>query len=126
MNNNLTHICGEMPIDKTIYIKDNEIYIVEQIDLYENTKQIVDYKYCPYCSEVLIQINNNTTTSKIFTKRECEIIKLIINGYTYKQIAKMLYVTHSTINSHMRNLRDKLKVRTKTQIVCKYLNIVNK
>ena len=43
----------------------------------------------------------------IFTDREFEIIKLIASGLNSEQIAKKLFVSTFTINTHRRNILDK-------------------
>ncbi len=43
--------------------------------------------------------------------REMEILKLIGSGYSTGEMAKMLNISSYTIESHRRNLKDKLKVK---------------
>ncbi|MGM0589622.1 MAG: response regulator [Bacteroidota bacterium] len=56
------------------------------------------------------------------TNREQEILSLLATGYMYKEIADELHVSMDTVKSHIRNIYDKLQVRSKTEAVVKYLN----
>ncbi|MCA9188576.1 MAG: helix-turn-helix transcriptional regulator, partial [Planctomycetales bacterium] len=49
--------------------------------------------------------------------REREFLELLAHGQTLKQIAATLDVSLSTINSHMRNVRRKLKLSAPNEVV---------
>lgn len=53
------------------------------------------------------------------TPRELEILGLIAEGLTNRQIATRLYVTESTVKTHAYRLFDKLGVRRRIQAVQK-------
>lgn len=50
------------------------------------------------------------------SKREREVIKYIAEGCTNKEIAQKLHLSPYTIKSHVHNILDKLKLRTRIQI----------
>jgi len=54
-----------------------------------------------YPDQALLMIGN------IFTRREFEIIKLLENGCSSEQIAKKLYLSPKTVNTHRRNILTK-------------------
>ena len=61
-------------------------------------------------------------TSKYkLTKRESEITQLIVNGFTCKEIARKLDLSHRTIEVHKANLMKKLGVRTKAELTSKII-----
>jgi len=71
------------------------------------------------------QIVNNTVnlsnTSQIdksvrMTKREKQVIKLIADGDTNKEIANKLHLSTYTIKSHVHNILEKLALNTRVQI----------
>jgi len=45
------------------------------------------------------------------SRREAEVLKLIAYELTSKEIAQELFISTNTVNTHKRNLRDKLDVR---------------
>ncbi|NES71918.1 MAG: response regulator transcription factor [Okeania sp. SIO2D1] len=49
------------------------------------------------------------------TKRELDVLELIVAGYSNQQIASKLYVTEGTVKTHVRNLLNKLCVDDRTQ-----------
>jgi DNA-binding NarL/FixJ family response regulator len=53
------------------------------------------------------------------TEREREILALIAQGASNRQVAERLYVTEGTIKNHMSSILGKLGVRDRTQAVLK-------
>lgn len=51
------------------------------------------------------------------TKREIEILRMIAQGYTTKEIGESLYVSEFTINAHRRNICRKLNIYTPVGLV---------
>jgi two-component system nitrate/nitrite response regulator NarL len=51
------------------------------------------------------------------TRREREVLKHIADGMSDQEIAQLLYVSPSTIESHRKNLRSKLGARNSAEIV---------
>lgn len=49
------------------------------------------------------------------TKRELEILALIVQGDTNSEIADKLYLTVGTVKTHLRNIFNKLNVSDRTQ-----------
>ena len=50
------------------------------------------------------------------TKRELEIIKLIADGSTNKEMAQILNLSPHTVKSHVHNILEKLSLHTRVQI----------
>ena len=53
------------------------------------------------------------------TKREQEILELMVNGFTKKRIADHLYLSYHTVNAHLKNIYTKLHVNTRSGAVSK-------
>lgn len=49
------------------------------------------------------------------TERELEILQLIVDGYTNKEIAQALYISEKTVKNHVTNLLRKLDLSDRTQ-----------
>ncbi|OLD99588.1 MAG: hypothetical protein AUG91_06430 [Actinobacteria bacterium 13_1_20CM_4_69_9] len=49
------------------------------------------------------------------TKREIEILRLVAEGYSNSQLAKMLWVTEQTVKFHLSNIYRKLDVANRTE-----------
>jgi DNA-binding NarL/FixJ family response regulator len=49
--------------------------------------------------------------------RESEILTLVARGYTYSELAKLIGVSVSTVQTHVRSIYSKLAVHSKTEAV---------
>lgn len=73
--------------------------------------------------EVFINRNENfvLNTSLIsgleISKRELEILNLLAQGLSNQEIASKIFVSLSTVKTHIQNLFEKLEVRRRTQAV---------
>lgn len=64
-------------------------------------------------------ITKNTAdgSKKLITKREREIVKLIVKGYTSAEIAKLLFISTRTVETHRSNLMNKLELKNTAALV---------
>ena len=60
------------------------------------------------------------------SKRELEILSLLAQGHSNQEIAAKLFVSLSTVKTHIQNLFEKLEVKRRTQAVekAKRLNLI--
>ncbi len=49
------------------------------------------------------------------TKRELEILSLIVEGHSSKQVADQLFVSKRTVDFHLDNIYEKLQVTNRMQ-----------
>lgn len=56
------------------------------------------------------------------TKRETEVISILITGKSNDEIAKDLHVSVNTVRTHLGSCYKKLSVKNRTELVIKYLN----
>jgi len=54
---------------------------------------------------------------KLITKREKEIVKLIVKGYTSAEIANLLFISPRTVETHRSNLMNKLELKNTAALV---------
>ena len=55
------------------------------------------------------------------TARESEILQHLVSGSSYKKISKDLFISFDTVNSHIKNIYEKLQVHSKSEAVAKAL-----
>ncbi len=67
--------------------------------------------------EYLSQSASSKISSAKLTKREREILQLIAEGFTNKEIAKKLVLSPSTVHSHRTNLLHKLNLNSRHELV---------
>lgn len=58
-----------------------------------------------------------TKNNDILSKREQEIVRLIILGYTNQEIANQLYISVKTVENHKSNIMQKLELKSKADLV---------
>jgi two-component system response regulator NreC len=51
------------------------------------------------------------------TPREIDVLKLIVQGYTNRQIGEELCISVRTVEGHRANLSDKLGTRSRVELV---------
>ena len=74
--------------------------------------------FCPSITEKLLEYEKEVdSTDKLLSKRELEIIVLIAKGHTTNQIAKKLFISIHTVNSHRKNILKKLDLKSPIELV---------
>jgi len=64
-----------------------------------------------------IQKEEKEKNDYALSDREVEILKLTIDGYSYKQIAAKLFLSINTVKKHLSNIYHKLHVTSKAQAI---------
>lgn len=57
--------------------------------------------------------------SALFTRREKELLKLVVRGMSYKEMALKMDITAFTVNHHLKKIYQKLNVRSKAELISK-------
>lgn len=68
-------------------------------------------------SYVRSQMHRAGAQPKELTDREEEVLRLIAQGYSNKEIATQLSISVKTVESHKANLMEKLEITSRTEIV---------
>lgn len=56
------------------------------------------------------------------TKRELEVLELLTAGVTYRGVAQQLFISETTVKTHVNNIFQKLQVNDRTQAVLYAIN----
>lgn len=59
---------------------------------------------------------------QFLTQREEEVLELLTRGVTYKGVAKQLFISETTVKTHVNNIFQKLQVNDRTQAVLYAIN----
>ena len=62
------------------------------------------------------QVNHKDPTESL-TQRETEILRLIVEGYTNRQIGQELNISVRTVEGHRANISDKLDIHSRVELV---------
>ena len=97
-------------------------YVLKNADREELSEAIHKaYKGETWLSEEAERILKDYTSGRskipVLTRREKEVLSLIAEGYTNPEIAKQLFVSTETIDSHRKNLLAKLNVRNTATLI---------
>lgn len=68
------------------------------------------------CEEAMMTLRKKNKAETL-TNREKEILRLIVEGFSTKEIAVKLYLSFETVHSYMKNIRLKLGVSNTASIV---------
>lgn len=78
----------------------------------------------PFVAEKVLHIFSETFQPHKdykLTKREKEILKLLIEGQSKKQIADLLFISNLTVETHIKNIYGKLHVHSQVDLVAKVI-----
>jgi len=73
----------------------------------------------PGISRVVVQayVNRSDLTSNPLSDRERQVLQLVAEGKTNKEIAALLVISVKTVESHRTNIMDKLNIRDTAGLV---------
>ena len=71
-------------------------------------------------------LNTSLISQLELSKREMEILDLLAKGHSNQEIASTLFVSLSTVKTHLQNLFEKLDVKRRTQAIekARSLNLI--
>ncbi|HLV97480.1 MAG TPA: response regulator transcription factor, partial [Ktedonobacterales bacterium] len=69
----------------------------------------------PKAAARLMQVVQAPEAPEALTERETEVLKLLAQGYSNKQIARTLHNTEQTVKTHVSHILAKLGVQSRTQ-----------
>jgi DNA-binding NarL/FixJ family response regulator len=120
---------------------DDEKYIVQSLksgasgfliknaklmDIYSSIRDVYNSGAClsPKAAKKLIDHLKSNVSEQLaarLTKREMELVNLLKEGFSYKEMAKRMFVSVYTINHHLKNIYQKLGVESKSELISKIL-----
>ena len=80
-------------------------------------KEVLVVKEVPLRSTEPFALNEERMKHLGITKRELEILELIAQGMSNREIAEKLFVSENTVKTHSSRLFDKLSAKRRTQAV---------
>lgn len=57
------------------------------------------------------------STEEFFSKREREVLVLLAQGYSTREISRKLFITEKTVESHRKNLVNKAQVKNTVELI---------
>ncbi len=100
-------------------------YLLKSLDRYElfdcieniYTKDFVIGKSVTKSKKMNPIFNDSFFDKYKLTKRETEIVKLIVEGQTSRQICNNLFISLNTVETHRKNIFKKLKIKSLSELI---------
>lgn len=101
-------------------------------ELDENGKTVIEFKSTPAEITSTLKsiksvfeenefIKNHISEYSSLSKREIEVLSLLGKGKKHQDIADNLFISIHTVRDHIKNIKQKLDVKTNTELL-KYFN----
>lgn len=74
--------------------------------------------YAPELVDIIYDDEDNTENP--LTERESEVLKLVSEGKTTKEIANKLFLSHGTVRNYISTILDKLNVNNRIEAISRY------
>ena len=112
----------ELNTIKGIHLKDSrKVDLITAITIIANREK----SFCPQIIDILQRMTSQKNTANIksvqklknLTVREAEIVKLVAEGKTAKEIAQKLLISIHTVNTYRKNILKKLGVKNSSELV---------
>ena len=97
--------------------------LVDAIRKVNRGESLVDSKMQTRLFDRYSQLVKKQTVEHTLTNRELEVLHLIANGASNKDIAAELYISVKTVKTHITHIFEKLEVRDRTESVTKALKL---
>ena len=75
-----------------------------------------------FCSKFKKMNNRNKLQNEVLSKREIDVLQSIAQGYSTKEIARFLYISENTVETHRQNLFSKLKAHNMADLIVKAIS----
>ena len=96
-----------------------ELYIVVIALLFAGLGAWVGHRLTSRRSRDAFEKNERALDTLGISKREYEVLLLLADGYSNKEIASRLFLSPNTVKTHLAHLYDKLDVSRRTQAIHK-------
>ncbi len=89
-------------------------FLIKPVDIEELSQTIERYRRKQHDNKNLTQ---NYHVFDCLSEREKEVLNLLLQGLTSKEIAKKLFVSKATIDTHRRNILDKTGMKSTAELM---------
>ena len=99
--------------------EDTGFELIHAIDTIRHGRTYLSSFILKEAPEDLIGIcrGNRRRRGELLTTREREVLKLVGEGKTSKEIARMLFISPYTVNTHRKNIKRKLNIRKNADLI---------
>jgi DNA-binding NarL/FixJ family response regulator len=91
-------------------------YILKPVDL-DELKEAIKKHISAKIEKANFKLSNRVIKKYSLTKRETEIIELVVQGKSSKEIADLLFISKHTVDTHRRNILHKTNTENTSRLV---------
>ncbi len=96
--------------------------LIKSVELISSGRIIISHHFAErFLDEIAslteVKSEKGTKVESGISEREMEIVRLIVEGATNKEIAKRLFIAENTVKVHVKNILNKLELRNRQQLV---------
>ncbi len=124
---------ARVPLEKALELAEPDDCIIQFAEHAHELLPILEDIGTPFANKIIpyakqfIEARKKLRTAGNYkiplTKRECEVMDLVSEGYTAEAISKILFVSHSTVKKHIASSYEKLGVNKKADAIASYKRI---
>jgi len=103
--------------DGYILKEDAPAELIDAINIIERGQIYLSPLLVPHLKEAFVQERRKGERSTLLTGRETEVLKLIAEGKSGKEIAAILHLSVRTVDNHRASIMRKLHVNKSTDLV---------
>ena len=98
-------------------LKDGSTYdqVVEAVRLVAAGQSLISPSMATKLLEEFVQISRPQTPSSGLTNRELEVLRQVAKGMSNREIAAELFISENTVKNHIRNLLEKLQMKSRME-----------
>ena len=122
-----TNIARQLIIEKpgercALVLLENEFFSLKLFPLHGPTEDSLGDKYAALVEPIVKPLSEGIDFQRVqdkwhLSKREVDALKALMSGDTDKEIARLMKVSVETVRAHLKSIRAKLGVGTRTAIV---------
>jgi DNA-binding NarL/FixJ family response regulator len=101
-------------IKSAAYILEDAIELYTQKGL-KAPFHLYSYECWPLIRKLSPKIKKTDESNRYFTDKEIDVLKLIVQGKSNKEIGEVLFIGIGTVKWHINNILSKMEVKNRTQ-----------
>ena len=103
---------AEKQVDGVVYKDGHLEQLLEAIDHVTDGRTF-------FCRKFKRSLEWSRLQNDVLTRREIEVVRAIADGYSTKEIARQLFISENTVESHRQNIAEKLGSRNVAELIVK-------
>ena len=98
-------------------LKDGSTYdqVAEAVRVVAGGQSLISPAMATKLLDEFVQMSRDPVQTTSLTARELEVLRLVARGMSNRDIAKELFISENTVKNHIRNILDKLQMKSRME-----------